>query len=983
MFRLPVHLIIVLPLFGLLFAIPSSAVEAQSPAPRIRYVAPVAAGAGDCSSWEHACALSTALQTAQPNDELWLRAGVYVPHATDPSVFFNLTGKGPLAIYGGFAGNETVRDQRAIELNRVIFSGDLAGDDRNEDGDFIANTIADIQGVNSYVLIGACWLRGPVVIDGVTFTAVSARSESSSFSYPKFPCKRAYGHIQENEGAVLFLFEPGFERGVVKQPVALVRAQFVGINNRKSVLYTAGVSELAISDVHISDSSGAVGMHGDVVSVQNLTITRMEGYPEWQFYVAAMSGNDIRAQDVTITNTRGYRSGTFLMTGYRNASAERVRIDQLAMAPRSGFLVPFIAHAFHFQASEGIVRDITIQRVTIDQPLHSLAWFEADRLTAERITMMQATSDAGAFAFIGERVAVDGFTLRDVDTFIVGTIWATTSDHTGSLQLSNVQIEPNAPHRLEEFNASQFSISADAFVAQGVRLKGLRKFDIRSRSLALTDAVFDEIQDVQMLAEQATLRDVLARGLQYPLAIFSIDTRIERMHITGSKVVYMASGVLRPAGSLMVIGCATTEIDRCSLVTEGRPTSRLVANDVRLEGNSIEYRSHRLPFTAAGALIDVDEVTLANWSVVNNRAFVSHNANDKTICPGSFWDAERMMCDLTYRITPESFSQRMLSFLFTSPEGPLVYIPQSGSAIVFVRGEDDPPLQATIAHATVWNNMVVRRWSLGVDGHLFGETVDSTLPIGLVRRPYRAMPIDPQRWTAPAQPPLWMSWMLSPGQYGSTPQDLQWLVDHFDVRIEHSILWGRTPSPYRQMTQPTLPPGVTVAASLVQSCRPTANGGWDREAWIHEVLPLDFMDNFAGSDPSFRDEVLDDLYFPLVAYWRDTPWDPCGVNAGGNLDGISIRDPLLRNPAAGDIAPRPGSPVIDAGSSALSTVDSTLIARDLFGNPRSLDGNGDGVARSDLGAVEVEYDGSDGASDESGQAPIQSHALYVPLVVRR
>jgi hypothetical protein len=80
-------------------------------------------GSGNCISWANACALQTAITTAASGDQIWVQPGTHIPHASDHTVSFTL--KNGVAIYGGFAGTETLLSQRKPAVNITILSGDL------------------------------------------------------------------------------------------------------------------------------------------------------------------------------------------------------------------------------------------------------------------------------------------------------------------------------------------------------------------------------------------------------------------------------------------------------------------------------------------------------------------------------------------------------------------------------------------------------------------------------------------------------------------------------------------------------------------------------------------------------------------------------------------------------------------------------------------------------------------------------------------
>lgn len=137
----------------------------------VLYAAPTAQGAGDCSSWADACTLQAALAAAAASDEIWVRSGVHYP-TSDPngwSVMFSL--RSGVKVYGGFAGVETSREQRDWVLNQTILSGDIDHDDVNTDGNSIAETTSDIQGVNSRHLVYGSALDMDTVLDGFIITA--------------------------------------------------------------------------------------------------------------------------------------------------------------------------------------------------------------------------------------------------------------------------------------------------------------------------------------------------------------------------------------------------------------------------------------------------------------------------------------------------------------------------------------------------------------------------------------------------------------------------------------------------------------------------------------------------------------------------------------------------------------------------------------------------------------------------------------------
>lgn len=126
------------------------------------YVDASATGNDNGSEWEHAFDdLQEGLSAASSDDEIWVAAGTYRPsEKTDPlddrtATFQLING---VAIYGGFAGDETQRDQRDPAANETILSGDIG--------------TAGIDSDNCYHVVTASGssITDAAILDGFTIT---------------------------------------------------------------------------------------------------------------------------------------------------------------------------------------------------------------------------------------------------------------------------------------------------------------------------------------------------------------------------------------------------------------------------------------------------------------------------------------------------------------------------------------------------------------------------------------------------------------------------------------------------------------------------------------------------------------------------------------------------------------------------------------------------------------------------------------------
>ena len=135
------------------------------------HVNTVATGANDGTSWENAYTdLQDALSMANSGNEIWVAAGTYNPAGPggDRNASFWL--KSGVAIYGGFAGDETQLDQRDIHANSTVLSGDLNGDDQSGGN----------NSENSYHVVIGDIADSTAVLDGFLITAGNA----NGINYP-------------------------------------------------------------------------------------------------------------------------------------------------------------------------------------------------------------------------------------------------------------------------------------------------------------------------------------------------------------------------------------------------------------------------------------------------------------------------------------------------------------------------------------------------------------------------------------------------------------------------------------------------------------------------------------------------------------------------------------------------------------------------------------------------------------------------------
>lgn len=173
--------------------LPPAAPAARQPL-RI-HVDPASPGPQTGRTWHEAFHdIPAALAVAPSGSQVWVREGTYVPTAPAPGLEPTFAVPAGVALYGGFAGNETSLDQRDPLAHPTILSADVAGDDVYDPnpGTFYLGSdnvahIVTIQGgarptrIDGFTLVGA--LGGPggcILAQGGTVEVARCKLEWTS-----------------------------------------------------------------------------------------------------------------------------------------------------------------------------------------------------------------------------------------------------------------------------------------------------------------------------------------------------------------------------------------------------------------------------------------------------------------------------------------------------------------------------------------------------------------------------------------------------------------------------------------------------------------------------------------------------------------------------------------------------------------------------------------------------------------------------------
>jgi predicted outer membrane repeat protein len=254
----------------------------------MRYAKPAASGTGDCLSWENACTLQTALTGATSGDEIWAAAGMHKP-TTGTNRYATFQLKDGVAIYGGFAGTETGRDQRNPAGNLTILSGDVDNNDSQTPIITDLNTVTGNNTNSHHVVTGATG----ATLDGFTITA--------GYEYFSGPTYIGGGGMYN----------------IASSPT-VVNVSFIGNygSNFGGAMYNASGSNPALTNVTFSGNTGRQQGGGIYNSSSSPTLTNVVFNGNWAYSGGGMwnnSSNPILTNVTFNSNSAQFSSGG---TGY-------------------------------------------------------------------------------------------------------------------------------------------------------------------------------------------------------------------------------------------------------------------------------------------------------------------------------------------------------------------------------------------------------------------------------------------------------------------------------------------------------------------------------------------------------------------------------------------------------------------------------------------------------------------------------------------
>jgi hypothetical protein len=300
-----------------LFSLPGWTLGRVSAAPIQCYVKAGAAGANTGDSWTDAFTELQSALGASACTEVWVAMGTYKPTSgTDRAATFRL--KGDVALYGGFYGTETQREQRSPAHNLTVLSGDIDNNDSQVPVIFDLTTVIGNTS-NSYQVLNGV---DGATLDGFTITGGYANEsgtyDSGGGMYNMYACPRlanlTFSGNHAIDGGGLYVYGNNPETSPVLTNVTFKAntADHYGGGMHLTNQFT-GIPSLA--DVTFKDNSagewgGGLYNNGSNPTLTDVTFSGNHAYDGGGMYT--VTGNPILAE-VTFSGNAvtGYGGGLF------------------------------------------------------------------------------------------------------------------------------------------------------------------------------------------------------------------------------------------------------------------------------------------------------------------------------------------------------------------------------------------------------------------------------------------------------------------------------------------------------------------------------------------------------------------------------------------------------------------------------------------------------------------------------------------------
>lgn len=267
-------------------------------------VTPAGSAFNDGSSWAVPVSLQQALTASGICTEIWVKKGVYKPTGATNETSFGIAGG--VAVYGGFAGSESGRDQRDPAANLTVLSGDIDNND-TVDSNGVDVDASHIVGANSEHVVTISQTNSSTVLDGFTVTGGGAANTFTGGGLQCFCSSRLSrlvfsGNSSAYEGGAIYIENgsPELSDIVFKGNQADNRGGAVSIAIPSQAGNTIQLSESAFSN-NQAISGGALSVStgaSTTLRLANVTFNDNQAHGGGAMYISSPADQSV----TTLTN---------------------------------------------------------------------------------------------------------------------------------------------------------------------------------------------------------------------------------------------------------------------------------------------------------------------------------------------------------------------------------------------------------------------------------------------------------------------------------------------------------------------------------------------------------------------------------------------------------------------------------------------------------------------------------------------------------